>query len=148
MKLFRGTGDISHKEHNRGKIEAIVLFTSREVISDKAFKAFPYLGCDKPESVRHEIVRNLKKIWKRVDPNVGRKIFWCEVNIDDFQDCFDKIVKAAYRFSPFGRQGKEIWCNLTGGANSIGFGLSMARLTGMSTKHYLKCLCKNFITFP
>ena len=101
--------------------EAIVLFTSREVISDKAFKAFPYSGCDKPESVRHEIVRNLKKIWKRADPDVGRKIFWCEVNIDDFQDCFDKIVKAAYRFSPFGRRF---------GANSIGFGvLSMARLT-------------------
>jgi len=60
------------------------------------------------------------------------------VDIDDFQDCFDKIVRAAYRFSPFGRQGKEIWCNLTGGTNAIGFGLlTMARLTGMSTKHYL-----------
>jgi hypothetical protein len=44
----------------------------------------------------------------------------------------------AYRFSPPGKQGKEIWCNLTSGANSIGFALlSMARLTGLSTTHYL-----------
>jgi len=137
IKLFHGSGGINHQETNRGKIEAIVLFTSKEVISG-TLKAFPYTGCETPGSVKDEIVNNLRTIWRRSDPDEGRKIFWCEVDIDNFQDCFDKIIKVAYRFSPAGRQGKEIWCNLTGGSNSIGFALlSMARLTGMSTKHYL-----------
>lgn len=136
-KLFGGSGGISHAESDKGKVEALVLFTSREVI-EKELKAFPYTGCDQPGSVREEVERNLKKVWKRYNYPVGRKIFWCEVDINDFQDCFDKIIKVAYRFSPQGKPGKEIWCNLTGGTNSIGFALlSMARLTGMSTKHYL-----------
>lgn len=143
VKLFHGSGGISHAESDRGKIEALVLFTSPEVIQGK-LKSFPYTGCDQPGSVREELVRNLKTVWKH-KPQVGRKIFWCEVDIDDYQDCFNKIIQVAYRFSPSGKQGKEIWCNLTGGSNSIGFALlSMARLTGMSTKHYLISQKKEF----
>ena len=137
LKLFGGSGGINHEETERGKIEAIVLFSSKEVINGE-LNARPYTGCASPGSVHDEIVKNLKIVWKRSDADEGRKIFWCEVDIDNFQDCFEKIIKVAYRFSPAGKQGKEIWCNLTGGSNSIGFALlSMARLTGMSTKHYL-----------
>lgn len=136
-KLFKGSGGINHDEVDRGKIEVIVLFTSKEVINNK-LKAFPYNGCDEPDSVRNEIVKNLKSIWKRADHDEGRKIFWCEVDIDDFQDCFNKVLKVAYRFSQQGKQGKEIWCNLTGGSNSIGFAMmSVARMTALSTKLYL-----------
>ena len=136
LKLFHASGGINHSEKDKGKVEAVVLFTSKEVIGGSR-NAFPYRGCAKPGPACDEILRNLDKVWKRA-PHVGRKVFLCEVNIDDFQDCFDKIIKVAYRFSPSGRQGKEIWCNLTGGTNAIGFALlSMARLTGLSTKHYL-----------
>ncbi|MDM8537379.1 hypothetical protein QUF70_11535 [Desulfobacterales bacterium HSG17] len=143
-KLFQGTGGISHEEIDRGKIEAIVLFTSKEVINN-TLPAFPFSGHENPGPVRQEVVNIVRKVWKRIDPDVGRKIFWCEVDIDNFQDCFQKIIQVAYRFSPYGRQGKEIWCNLTGGSNSIGFALlSMARLTGKSTKHYLISQSKEF----
>ena len=136
-KLFRSSGGIKHDESERGKIEAIVLFTSKEVI-DNELKAFPYINSDDPGYMRSELLRNLKKVWKRSDSDEGRKVFWCEVDIDNFQDCLEKIVKVAYRFSPINKQGKEIWCNLTGGANSINLGLlSMAGLAGLSTKHYL-----------
>lgn len=135
-KLFSTSGGISHVEQDKGKIEAIVLVTSSEVIGNQ-ITSYGYKNCDHPGPVRQEVVRNLKKVWKRYGAE-GRKVFWCEVDIDNFWDCFDKIVKVAYRFSAPGKQGKEIWCNLTGGTNSIGLALiSMARWTGISTKHYL-----------
>lgn len=137
QKFFMRSGGIRHVEQDHGKIEALVLFTSKEVINKK-LPAFSYSGCEKPGPVRGEMVRNLKKVWKRADPDVGRKMFWCEVDVDDYQDCFDKMIRVAYRFSPPGKQGKEIWCNLTGGANAIQLALlSMARLTAISTTHYL-----------
>jgi len=137
VKLFHGSGGIAHVERDRGKIEALVLFTSKEVI-EYLLPAFAYSGNDHPGAMRKELLQVLKKVWRRADPDEGRKIFWCEVDIDDFHDCFDKIVKVAYRFHPPGKQGKEIWCNLTGGSNSIGFALlTMTRLTGLSVKNYL-----------
>ncbi|MEK8017094.1 MAG: hypothetical protein VSS75_009515 [Candidatus Parabeggiatoa sp.] len=136
IQLFSSSGGITHKEENIGKIEAIVLFTSEEVIK-RQLSAFHYQGCEKPSNVRTEIVQNLRNVWKR-GPKVGKKVFWCEVNIDNYQDCFDKMIQVAYRFSQPGKQGKEIWCNLTGGSNAIQLALlSMTRLTAVSTKHYL-----------
>ena len=134
--LFRHTGGISHHEKNKGKIEAIVLFTSREVV-DGSLSALPYIDCDKPKSVRQEILENLKKVWK-TSASEGRKVYWCEVDIDNFQNCFERVIKVAYRFSQPGKTGKEIWCNLTGGSNSITFSLfSMSQLTAKSTTLYL-----------
>ncbi|MDL1878002.1 hypothetical protein FBQ85_22950 [Cytophagia bacterium CHB2] len=144
VKFFHGSGGIRHAELDKGKIEALVLFTSKEVIENR-LSAFAYSGNEHPGPVRNEVLHVLKKVWRRADADAGRKIFWCQVEIDDFQDCFDKIVKVAYRFSPPGKQGKEIWCNLTGGSNSIGFALlSMARLTGLSIKNYLIAQRKEF----
>lgn len=137
LKLFSGSGGINHNEEDKGKIEALVLFSSKEVIA-KELAAFAYNECENPKSVREEIERQLRKVWKRVDLDEGRKIFWVEVDIDNYQDCFEKAMKVAYRFSPPGKQGKEIWLNLTGGTNAINLALvSMGRLTGVSTKHYL-----------
>ncbi len=136
VKLFSGSGGIKHKNNTPGEIEAIVLFTSEEVINYK-LSAFRYNGCDKPDMVRSEIVQNLQSVWKR-GPKIGKRIFWCEVDIDNYQNCFDKMIQVAYLFSQPGKTGKEIWCNLTGGSNSIQLALlSMARLTAVSTKHYL-----------
>ncbi|MDF5730775.1 MAG: hypothetical protein PUP92_22845 [Rhizonema sp. PD38] len=144
IKLFGGSGGINHHEEDRGKIEAIVLFTSKEVIERK-LTAFPYEGCPTPGSVRDEINENLRKVWKRSNQHEGRKLFWIEVDIDNFQDCFDKVIKIACRFSPNGKQGKEIWYNLTVGSNSIGYALlSMSRLTGKSNKQYLLSQSKEY----
>ena len=135
-RLFAGSGGINHPEQNIGKIEAIVLFTSHEVIDGK-LTAFKYKDCLQPGSVRNEVMKQLGQVWRR-RPKIGAKIFWCEVDINDYQDCFNKAIKVAYRFSPPGKQGKEIWCNMTGGTNSIQLALlSMARLTGVSTTHYI-----------
>lgn len=134
--FFKGTGGISHKD-KAGQIEALVFFTSKEVIH-KSLKAFKYEGCDQPSFVRDELEKNLLKVWRSIDKDEGRKVFWVEVEINNFQDCFDKALKVARRFSPEGKQGKEIWLNLTGGSNSINLALmSMARFTGIATKHYL-----------
>ena len=114
-----------------------MLFTSKEVIKSE-LPAHKYENCNSPGSVRDEVIRNLKKIWRHSNHHEGRKIFWVEVDIDDFQDCFKKVIKVARQFSHDGKQGKEIWCNLTGGTNSIGHALlSMSGLTGKSSKQYL-----------
>lgn len=157
LHLFKNTGGIRHDEQHKGKIEAIVLFSSREIIrreTTQVFdgKAFRYQGCDAPGLVRDEISKNLRRVWRRVDPDVGRQVFWCEVDVDDYQDCFNKMVRVAYRFSPPGKQGKEIWCNMTSGSNAIQLALmSMARLTAVSTKHYLISQRRDFqpyVTLP
>lgn len=137
VQLFKGSGGINHDESDRGKIEALVLFSSKEVISREKL-AYPYLGNANPASVRDEIIKVLKQVWKRKDTDEGGKFFWCEVDIDNYQDCFDKAIKVAYRFSPIRGSGKEIWCNLTGGSNAIILALlSMSQLAGKSTKQYL-----------
>jgi hypothetical protein len=137
-EFFSSSGGINHEEKDRGKIEAIVLFTSREITHYEKEKAFDYLDCPSPSFVREEIEKNLRSIWKRKNPNEGRKIFWCEVDRDNFEECFDKVLKVTYRFSQPRKQGKEIWCNLTGGANTINLALlSVAQLTGKFTKQYM-----------
>lgn len=137
QRFFRGSGGINHEETDSGKIEAIVCFTSREVIG-RELNAFSYEGCENPGYVRDELESVLGSVWRRKSRKEGRKIYWCEVDIDNFSDCFEKVLKVTYRFSPNGKQGKEIWCNLTGGSNSIGLSLlSMARLTGKANKCYL-----------
>lgn len=136
-KLFSGTGGVNHKEENPGKIEALVFFTSKEVIERSTqFPAYAYEGVPSPGPVKDELKKVLKTVWKTSYPE--QKIFWCEVNIDDYEDCFEKVVKAAYRFSPPNKQGKEIWCNLTSGSDSLGMALlTMSELTAKSTKRYL-----------
>ncbi len=150
-QLFSKSGGITHNEMDRGKIESIVLFTSQEVICRK-ITAYAYEGKPSPGPVRDEVLKVLDKVWRRADPDKGRMIYWCEVDIDNFKDCFDKAIKIFYRFSAPGKQGKEIWCNLTGGTNAIGLALlSASRLTGLSTKNYLIGQRKEFqnkVTVP
>jgi predicted transcriptional regulator len=164
IDLFAGAGGITDGENEleKGKIQTIVLFTSKEVIKstrendsefagtrDTRLKAYPYKGCDEPGYVRDEIIKQLKKIWKH-SSNKGREVYWCAVDIDDFEDCLDKITKVAQYCSA--KQGHEIWCNLTGGSNSIGQALvSMAWLTGKSAKNYMLSQAKDYqkeITVP
>ncbi|NEZ67829.1 hypothetical protein D0962_34600 [Leptolyngbyaceae cyanobacterium CCMR0082] len=149
--LFKGTGGINHPENHPGKIEALVLFTSKEIIErNPQFPAHRYEGTSQPEAARTEIEKVLRKVWKTSYPE--RKIFWCEVDIDNYEDCFEKVVKATYRFSPLKKQGKEIWCNLTSGSDSLGLALlSMSELTAKSTKRYLlsqKQDYRSFVTVP
>jgi len=122
QKFFGSSGGITHTDV-KGAIEAVVIFTSKEIINKDPksdfSKAFKYQGCDNPGYVRDELAKNLKKVWKRYDKDYGRKIFWCAVDIDNYNDCFEKLIKAVYRFSPINKQGKEIWGNLTGGSNLI-----------------------------
>ena len=137
-RMFRGSGGIAHEERSKGSVEAVVLFTSREVIR-RELTAYPYRGCARPGAVRNEVARQLATVWRRYDPQQGRKIYWCELeDIDDFRSTFRRVVQVTYRVSQPGKVGKEIWCNLTGGTNAINLSLmSMAQLTGKVRQHYL-----------
>ncbi len=146
-EFFSSSGGVNHDETDRGKIEAIVLFTSPEVIRRKE-NALEYSDCSCPGSVREEVEKNLRDIWKRKNQNEGRKIFWCEVDRNNYEECFDRVLKVTYRFSQSKKQGKEIWCNLTGGTNSINFALlSVAQLTGKFTKQYMLSQAQEYIKY-
>lgn len=137
QRLFKNSGGHNHSEQNSGSIEALVLFSSSEVINRQK-KAYSYIGNKNPSYVRDEINQQLKNVWRSYDQQEGRKVFWCELDIDNFQECFNRIIDVTYRFAPPHKQGKEIWCNLTGGTNSISLALtSMVQLTSRSTVQYL-----------
>ncbi|MFQ6116056.1 MAG: hypothetical protein ACE5NG_18500 [bacterium] len=136
-RLFAHSGVITHHEKNPGFIEEIVFITTREVIHEE-INAYEYDGNRKPESVRSDLIRVMKQVWRTQDKDMGRQIRWCEVNPNNFFETLERLIKLAYLYRPRGRQGKEIWCNLTGGMNPINIALiSMARFTGVATHLYL-----------
>ncbi len=130
-RFFSGSGGVNHWEMDRGKVECLVIFTSLEVIQRE-------LLTRSNEPIREALVRTLRQVWKR-SGGEGRVIRWVEVPIDDFDGCFERVLLVASRYGARGgRQGKEIWCNLTAGNNAVNMALaSMAQLTGISRKQYL-----------
>ncbi|KPL85490.1 hypothetical protein [Herpetosiphon geysericola] len=147
QRLLKNSGGINHSEKNAGSIEALVLFSSPEVVERK-LAAFDYIGNASPCDVRTEIEQALVKIWKSFDPKEKRKVYWCKLNINNFQECLQRVIRVTYHFSAPNRQGKEIWCNLTGGANVINLALmSMAQLTNKSSKQYIITQGKEYEKF-
>jgi len=130
-----------HKEYGQ-IVEAIVIFTSSEIIEGKE-EAF--------ESVHKEYMSmEVRKMWAKSEKNavkivtefIKREIrdatlFLCEVNVNDFSDCFEKVAKCTLRFHPPGEVGKHIWANITGGTNPLNAALfQTAFLSGFISRLY------------
>lgn len=59
----------------------------------------------------------------------------CVIDPNDYRDCFEKVAKAALRFSA--GVGKHIWANLTGGTNILNAAiLEVAFLSGLIARIY------------
>lgn len=137
-RFFARSGEAMQREAGEkvGDIQALVLFTTREVLSGEVL-AYDYVdnppgritkGPKKPREPMKEVLRTLlRREWPAISG--GRPhgtIFWCEVDRRDIRTTYERVVRVVAALADVGGQGKEIWINLTGGNNVSNFALDLA----------------------
>ncbi len=139
-RFFARSGEVAQRERGEkvGDIQALVLFTTREVL-DGTVSAFDYVD-NSPGRVATGPVQKggamkdaLRKLLRREWPAIsgGRKegtIFWCEVDRRDIRSTYERVIQVVAALAGVGGQGKEMWINLTGGNNVINAALELAAM--------------------
>lgn len=139
QNFFAYSGEASEKL--KGKPEALIVFTSKEVIKgDKQNEINDRLfNTKRMKSALETITLYLTKLIKAHDlreevfGDCGLRYFYAiEVDIKDFKDCYQKIY-----LTMKGLQDKEVECNLIGGSNQINISLMLASsMTGIASRLY------------
>lgn len=143
--FFSRSGELVQRRAGEkvGDIQAIVVFTTPEVIkgkdelTNKPFYAFEYADnppgkiVERKEQPRQTMQNALHKLLKREWKNIsgGRQsgeLLWCEINRRDIRSTYERIIQVIAALSGVGGQGKEMWVNLTGGTNVTNFALQLA----------------------
>jgi hypothetical protein len=137
-RFFARSGEVGQREAGEkvGDIQALVLFTTSEVLSGETpayeFVENPYgriaSGPEQPRGPMKEVLRRLlRREWPGISG--GRPhgtIFWCEVDRRDIRTTYERVVQVVAALAGVGGKGKEMWVNLTGGNNVINFALELA----------------------
>jgi len=125
--FFSGSGELSNNEQWPGKPEALILFSSKEVLEEKETREQRF-NCNLFNISALRIVECIKKYieqlceYLKIDNELRIKyIYGVKVDISDFDDCFKKIYITIKALA-----GKEVWVNLVGGANQINIALMLA----------------------
>ncbi|MCX8191727.1 MAG: hypothetical protein N3F06_02835, partial [Nitrososphaerales archaeon] len=121
-----------------GKIvENVVIFTSPEIAngSERAIESYDnaYMERGKCKGWTRGLINSFE-IVKRFIFNEFEDVglYLCEVNVNDFSNCFEAIAKALLKFHPPSRVGKHVWVNITGGTNILNAALmQVAHLSGL-----------------
>ena len=139
IEFFAHSGEA--EERLRGKPEALIIFTSREVISGgKQGDITDMLFHTRKQKNALETIRaylsHLIRALELQEDTFGkyglRYLYAVEVKFDDFEDCYRKIY-----LTMKGLQDKEIHCNLIGGSNQINLSLMLAgSMTGVVGRMY------------
>ncbi len=147
--FFARSGEVRQRETGEkvGDIQAIVLFSTREVLSGTV-PAFDYV--DNPPGrvakgprvsggpMKEVLRRLLRREWPTISG--GRPygtIFWCEVDRRDIRTTYERVIRVVAALARVGGQGHEMWVNLTGGNNVINFALELAAtLSGAVARLY------------
>ena len=125
-------------------VEAVVIFTSKEVASGKEKSS--------PAEHNEYMKRAVRKTWTRGKRNAVEivngflqksefngnvEVYLVQIDVNDFGECFEAVAKALLRFHSPGKVGKHIWANLTGGTNVLNAALiQSAYLSGLIPKLY------------
>lgn len=139
QRFFARSGEVRQRQAGEkvGDIQALVLFTTREVLSGQ-FHTFYYVdneagstkGCKKDGGPMKKALRALlRREWLAIGG--GRPqgtVFWCEVDRRDIRTTYERVVQVVAALAGVGGQGKEIWINLTGGNNVINAALELAAM--------------------
>lgn len=136
----RRSGEVRQREAGQkvGDIQAIILFTTREVL-DGTVSALDYVKnppsriagspVEKGGPMKEVLRRLLCCEWPAISG--GRRegtIFWCEVDRRNFRVTYERVVRVVAALAGVGGQGKEIWANLTGGTNVINAAIQLAAM--------------------
>ncbi len=140
QRFFARSGEVKQQQAGEkvGDIQALVLFTTREVLSGEV-PAFGYVdnppgriakGPGKSGGPMKEILRPLlRREWPGISG--GRPygaVFWCEVDRRNIRTTYERVVQVVAALASVGGQGKEMWVNLTGGNNVINAALELAAM--------------------
>lgn len=142
LEFFSRSGEVEQNPDEKGDIQAIVIFTTKEVLegsdtqndlyyvenrSGKVAKK-PHTTLNLPMQV--QLKELLKKNWSNIRGKNHKRekgdIFWCEVDLRNTELTYDRIIKVVAALDNPGKRGKEVWSNLTGGNNVINFALQLA----------------------
>gem|GEM_PF-780138 len=142
--FFKYSGEAIGKgsyEKIRGKPEALIIFTSREVIEGRKNVIYRSnwfkLSGNKSENIEKPIIQYLKMLVNYINNIFNIKFcikyfYLVEVNHQDFEDCFEKIgviLRALER--------KEVWANMIGGTNQINTAmLTAGAYTAVVSRYY------------
>lgn len=144
QQFFAYSGEAEQRKEGEktGDVQGIVIFSTREVISGKSSSGKPFNCFDyqnnqpgKPSGKDFEGDRMLTVIEKTLkqkacNPIFGGRtkvpVFWCCIDRYDVAETYEHIIQTIAALSSVGRQGKEIWINLTGGSNPMNFALQLA----------------------
>ncbi len=124
-----------------GTPEALIIFTSEEVITGKKGNTSTdsWLHTGENQNVPKAIVKYIKSFLNELkdesfsvyDEGI-RYIYLLKVNHEDYHDCFFTVYTTLK-----GLEDKEIWINMVGGTNQINAALLTASgLTGISARYY------------
>jgi len=154
--FFSGSGEMDQPpDMKRGGIQALVLFTTDEVYSQRV-TSFDYLlnqpGRTSGKRCSGEVIPRLLR--RRLKKNLGIltessrdpakpmrresvEVYWCLYEQNRPTQTFERVVATLNVAKPIGRLGKEVWINLTGGTNIINSALQLAvSLLGVSARLY------------
>lgn len=136
--FFSGSGSSKAGERTKhGDIQAIVLFTTSEII-DSRYDGLSYDYVDNqpgqktgdkkrgnflPKILRQFLAPELKRV---TGSRREVSVYWCEIDRADPYLTFERIARVAYAAAAPGETGKEVWVNLTGGNNVVNLALQLA----------------------
>jgi hypothetical protein len=148
--FFATSGEFG-QEGKRGDVQALVLFTTQEVINGKRDGlCSDYVENPAGQSRgKAQMGEAMAKVLKRVlPPDLKRAaggrdevaLYWCEIDRADLRVTFERVARVIYAAKPAGEVGKEIWINLTGGSNIVNLALQLAAalLSGPARLYYLR----------
>ncbi len=131
-EFFALSGELS--QEIKGAPEYIIVFTSKEVISDKINvrnKARDtWFNTNTENNMPKTIYKYLWKLWKELKDDEFKEfyngmwikgIYFVEVDHEDFDDCFYKIGVLMNSI-----RSKEVWVNMIGGTNQINIAMLVA----------------------
>ena len=147
--FFARSGEVRQRKTGErvGDVQAVVFFTTKEILNG-TLSSFDYVdnppskvarGPVKSGGAMKEVLRQLlRREWPAISG--GRPfgtIFWCEVDRRNIRTTYERVIQIVAALAGVGRQGKEMWGNLTGGNNVINFALELgATLSGAVARLY------------
>lgn len=125
-------------------VEGAVIFTSSAIINGSE-PAYPGTTHNKYMERRATSKNTTQKMQNSLNllaeylynERENGKFYVCDLDINDFNACFEAIAKALLKFHHPGKTGKHIWGNITGGSNVLNAALMQtAYLSGLIPRLY------------